>query len=84
MSADNKRNVQFFEAPSMRELYDCISTWQVSNRTRFLAISIQQDGCKFCCIALTNPSEIIIVDGERAGGAQVIGKALRVWDEGDY
>src|SRR4051794_20864589 len=30
-----QKNVQFFEASSMRELYDCMDTWQESNRKRF-------------------------------------------------
>src|ERR1043165_7078236 len=67
MSDENKRNLQFFEAPSMRELYDCMQAWQEANQKRLLSVSIQADGGKFCCIALTNPTEVVITssDGER-------------------
>jgi hypothetical protein len=67
MSDENKRNLQFFEARSMRELYDCMQAWQDANKKRFLSVSIQEDGGKFCCIALTNPSEVVITssDGQR-------------------
>ena len=67
MSDENKRNLQFFEAGSMRELYDCMQAWQDANKKRFLSVSIQEDGGKFCCIALTNPSEVVITnsDGSR-------------------
>jgi hypothetical protein len=64
MSDENKRNLQFFEAHSMRELYDCMQAWQEGNRKRLLSVSIQQDGGKFCCIALTNPTEVVITNSE--------------------
>ncbi len=56
MSDDNKRNLQYFEAPSMKELYESMETWQVENKKRLLSVSIERDADKFCCIALTNPS----------------------------
>ena len=62
MPDENKRNLRFFEASSMRELYDCMRNWQEANRTRLLSISIQEDAGKFCCIALTNPTEVVITD----------------------
>jgi hypothetical protein len=67
MPDENKRNLQFFEASSMRELYDCMRSWQEANQKRLLSISIQADAGKFCCIALTNPTEVVITssDGER-------------------
>jgi len=46
----------------MRELYDCMHAWQVTNQKRLLSVSIQEDGGKFCCIALTNPMEVAITD----------------------
>jgi hypothetical protein len=60
MPDENKRNLRFFEASSMRELYDYMRNWQDANQTRLLSISIQEDGGKFCCIALTNPTEVVI------------------------
>ena len=65
MTDENKRNLRFFEASSMRELYDCMRNWQDANQTRLLSISIQEDGGKFCCIALTNPTEVVITSYER-------------------
>ena len=68
MSDDNKLNLLYFESSSMRGLYDSMENWQNENRKRLLSVDIQKDGDNFCCIALTNPSEVIIVDG--AGGVQ--------------
>ena len=59
---ENKRNLVFFEALSMRELYDCMCNWQGNNRKRLLSVNIQQDSGKFYCIALTNPTEAVITD----------------------
>jgi hypothetical protein len=56
----NKRNLVYFEEPSMRGLYDCMEEWQQVNNRRLLSISIQQDGSNYCCIALTNPTEVVI------------------------
>jgi hypothetical protein len=81
---DNKRNLQYFEAPSMRELFDVMQTWQAENKQRFLSLNVEQEGDSFCCIALTNPSEVIIVDGSSLDeGAAVHGQKLRV-DESRY
>lgn len=44
----------------MRELYDCMQEWQVTNQKRLLSVSIQEENGKFCCIALTNPTEVVI------------------------
>jgi hypothetical protein len=71
MTDENKRNLQYFEASSMRELYDCMQTWQKSNQKRFLSVSIQEDGGQFCCIALTNPSEVVITNSRGDRYAEV-------------
>ena len=67
MTNQNKRNLQFFVASSMRELYADMQQWQEANNKRFLSVSIQEDRGEFCCIALTNPSEVVITspDGQR-------------------
>ena len=62
MSEDNNHNILFFESPSMRGLYDTMESWQNANQKRFLSVSIQQDHENFCCIALTNPSQVVITD----------------------
>lgn len=71
MSQDNKRNLQYFEASSMQELYNVVDAWQSENRKRFISLNVERDGGMFCCIALTNPSEVIIVDGTSSGGVTV-------------
>lgn len=67
MSDMNKRNLIYFENPSMRGLYECMDEWQQANNRRLLSISVQQDSGNYCCIALTNPTEVVItsLDGRR-------------------
>lgn len=43
-------------------VYDCLEKWQTENQKRLLSISIQPDAGGFCCIALTNPTEVVITD----------------------
>jgi hypothetical protein len=64
MSETNKRNLVYFENPSMRGLYACLEEWQQANNRRFLSVSIQQDGSNYCCIALTNPTEVVITNAD--------------------
>ena len=68
MSGMNKRNLVYFENPSMRGLYACMEEWQQANNRRLLSISVQQDGGNYCCIALTNPTEVVItsMDGNKS------------------
>ena len=68
MSDDNKRNLIFFEAPTMRALFTKMDTWQAKHRKRLASISIQPEGGAFACVALSNPTEVIIVDGNGRGG----------------
>ena len=76
MPDNNKHNLVYFENSSMRGLYACMEEWQQRNNRRLLSIGIQQDGDNFCCIALTNPTEVVITsengirhaDVERVGG----------------
>ena len=58
----NKENLIYFENNSMRALFKDIKIWQVENQKRLLSTNIEKDGDTFCCIALTNPSEVRIVD----------------------
>jgi len=66
MSYKNKRNILYFKGKSMRNLYERMQSWQNKHNKRFLSVSIQKDGDAFCCIALTNPSEVVItnLDGD--------------------
>lgn len=61
MLDDNKHNLLYFQNPSMRGLYECMEQWQKDNKKRLLSVSILQDGGEYCCIALTNPTEVVIV-----------------------
>lgn len=63
MSDENKRNLLYFESNSMKGLYETMEEWQKTNNKRLLSTNIQQDGGKFCCIALSNPTEVIICSG---------------------
>ena len=81
MSDDNKRNLHYFEAQSMRTLFHQMDSWQAENRKRLLSMNVQHDGDSFCCIALTNPTEVIILDGFSDGGVDVSGGALKVRSE---
>ncbi len=67
MSDNNKHNLVYFENPSMRGLYASMEEWQHANNRRLMSISVQQDGGNYCCIALTNPTEVVITsaDGKR-------------------
>ena len=62
MADVNKRNLQYFEASSMHGLFDSMNAWQEENQKRLLSISVQCDNGLYCCIALTNPSEVVITD----------------------
>ena len=59
---DNKQNLQYFEATSMKGLFKNMQDWQVKNEKRLLSTDIQQDGDMFTCIALTNPTEVVLCD----------------------
>lgn len=64
MSDENKRNILYFEGESMKKLYEVMQSWQNENNTRLLSISVQKDCGKFCCIALTNPTEVVITSAD--------------------
>ena len=61
MSVENKHNVLDFESCSMRKPHGCFGKWPSANHKRFLTTSIRRDRGKFCCLALTNPSEVVIL-----------------------
>lgn len=75
-SSDNNQNIFWFAAKSMREVYEKISSWQQSENKRILSFHMEKDGEEFCAIVATNPMEVIIMDGERAGGASVIKNSM--------
>jgi hypothetical protein len=80
MSDEDKRNLQYFECSSMGGLFSLIQAWQIGNEQRFLSLSIEKDKDKFCCIALTNPTEVIIKGGIGVSGQAIVDSsgALRV------
>ena len=81
MTDTNKRNLIYFESESMRGLYEAMDVWQRTNAKRLLSTNIQVDGGKFCCIGLTNPTEVIICGGTGHGQARVVGNCLCTWDD---
>ena len=74
---NSKENLIYFENMSMHALFEDMQTWQVENQKRLLSTNIEKDGDTFCCIALTNPSEVTIV-GASSEVADVIHNALMV------
>jgi hypothetical protein len=71
MANENKRNLQYFEGKSMKGLFDILNQWQIENEKRFLSINIQETSGLFCCIALTNPAEVMITSEDGKQHAQV-------------
>ena len=81
MSDSNKENIQYFEAPSMRGLYEVMDSWQKSFKKRFLSVNVQKDGNSFCAIALMNPTEVVITSRNGSNHAKVDGHGqLHVMD----
>jgi hypothetical protein len=78
MSDANKHNLHYFESGSMKGLYKTMQEWQKTNGKRLLSTSIQQESGRFCCIALSNPSEVIICHGKGVDQASVEGGELWV------
>ena len=70
MNDENKHNILYFEDTTMKGLFETMQQWQVSNQKRFLSTNIQKDNDRFCCIALTNPTEVVICDGSSVFGGQ--------------
>ncbi len=64
MSDTNKRNLVYFENSSMRGLYASMEEWQQVNNRRLLSLNIQKDSDNYCCIALTNPTEVVITSAD--------------------
>ena len=68
--SDNKHNLLFFEASDAKSLYNKMDEWQYKHGKRLLSTSIVVEDDKICCIALSNPTEVVIVDawnGDYAG-----------------
>ena len=61
MDDNNKNNLHFFAADSMRDMHRQLTKWQAENQKRFLSLEIQHDEGQFCCLALTNPTEVVIM-----------------------
>ena len=57
---NNKENLQYFEATSMKGLFNNMKDWQEKHQKRLLSTNIQQEGDMFSCIALTNPTEVVL------------------------
>jgi hypothetical protein len=60
MTDADKPNLLYFESPSMRGLHERMSEWQAEDGRHLFSVSIQQDGGKYCAIALAGPAEVVI------------------------
>lgn len=49
------------------------------NKKHLLSLSIQRAGELFCCIALANPAEVMIMDGYSSDGVDVRDNALKIY-----
>jgi hypothetical protein len=78
MSEENKHNIHYFESGTMRGLYEAMDEWQHKYGLRLLSLSVEKDRESYCCIALTNPTEVIIKSGYIEGGAYVSNGKLSV------
>ena len=67
MTEAERRNLLYFEDPSMRGLYESMNEWQTQNNRQFFSVSIQEDGGRYCAIALVGPAEVVVssVSGKR-------------------
>ena len=61
---NNKLNTFYFESTTMKGLYETLESWQQENQKRLLSLNIQKDGDLYSCIALTNPTEVVITGGD--------------------
>ena len=73
MTDTNKHNLLYFESNSMRGLYESMDEWQHAKSQRLLSVGIQQDGAKYCCIALTSPTEVVITSLNSEAYADISG-----------
>ena len=81
MTDKNKRNILYFESSCMKGLFDQMQQYQNQNNKRLLSLSVEKDGEKFCCIALTNPTEVVITDSRSGTHASVdLSGYLEVYD----
>jgi hypothetical protein len=76
MPETNKHNLVYFEGSTMRGLYTSMEEWQQINNRRLLSISIQSEDGRYCCIALTNPTEVVITSADGKYHA-------KVWSDGE-
>jgi hypothetical protein len=62
----------------MKDLFDQMQQYQKNKR--LLSSCVEKDGDKFCCIAFTNPTEVVITDSTGILYASVSGGKLQVYD----
>ena len=61
---ENKKNLLYFEASSMKKLHKVIEDWQNDKEKRLLSLAVEKDGDMYCCLGLSNPTEVTIVNPE--------------------
>ena len=79
MSNENKHNIHYFESGTMHGLYEAMDEWQHTHGLRLQSLSVEKDGERYCCIALTNPMEVSIHSDFTHDGAYVNDGRLYVY-----
>ena len=59
---ENKKNLLYFEASSIKGLHKVIEEWQNENQKRLLSFAVEKDGDMYCCLGLSNPTEVMVVN----------------------
>jgi len=81
----NKNNIMYFEGSNMGDLFDKLNAWQLTNKKRFLSITTdKQPNGSIACIALSNPSEVIIVDPRDGYPARVTSNGSLLAKSSEY
>jgi len=67
MPAASKRNLLYFQSPSMRGLHRSMDEWQQANDRQLSWVNIQRDDGNFCAIAIADPVEVTVTstDGRK-------------------
>jgi hypothetical protein len=78
MPETNKHNLVYFEDSTMCGLYTSMEEGQQINNRRLLSISIQSEDGRYCCVALTNPTKVVITskDGKKRVGVADLGQLI--------
>jgi len=63
----NFSNTHYFEAKTMKEMYNKVEIWQIQNEKRLQSLQCQRSfdhNENVCCIGITGPNEVLLCDTE--------------------